>query len=229
MRSKYGICVLVALLMPAASADLVHVTFQSVTPNRIVQLSLNGGAGYGSYYAGLMNWTTDEPSARLADEFHTFCIELTEHVSFGGHYTYSLVDPALAPTALGGMGANRAGLLSELFGRYYPTANFTLADQAAAFQLAAWEIVHDTGLDLSTGTLRVRNNGAYWQLAESMLGSLTGSGPRMSLTAMAQTGVQDQVIVPEPTSMLTFAVLSAALLVRCPAPNRRLGFSTAAR
>lgn len=218
MHSRIARWALAGSLTISARADLVHVTFQTVTPNRIVELSLNSGAGYGSYYAGVLNWTTSEPSARLAEEFHTFCIELTEHVSFGGHYTYSLVDPSLAPTVLGGMGTTKANLLAELFGRYYPTANFTLSDQAAAFQLAAWEIVHDSGLDLATGTLRVRNKGAYWQLAETMLGNLTGSGPRMNLTALAQTGAQDQVVIPEPGSAMTFLTALAALCLRRGAP-----------
>lgn len=209
------------LAIPQAHAELVRATFHSVTPSRTVALSLDGGLRYGHYYAGLLNWTEDAPSARIAPEFETFCIELTEYVSFGRQYNYSITDPSMAPSALGGMGLTKAALLAELYGRFYATADFTLADVTAAFQIATWEIVHDTGLNLAAGSLRVQNSGRYWQLADSMLDELTGSGPRMSLMALSARGVQDQIVVPEPAA----AVL---LLVACIAAWRARAFGRAA-
>ena len=109
----------------------------------------------------------------------TFCLEFHEFISFETQ-TFLLLDVeqgargtapgniGAPPTgnegaglpagggAFGGIGS-RATLLQYLYGRYYGSASASDAywtqDRGAAFQLAVWELTHDTNFDVrATGT-----------------------------------------------------------------------------
>jgi hypothetical protein len=206
---------LVVAAAGVANASTLNATFNNVSPNDVVSLSLDGGSSYNSYYAGVMDWTkTGGDYAGVSGDFTTFCIEITEHVGFGGAYSFTMGDPSAGPTSfVGGMGVAKAALLSELYGRYYNTTNFSINDNAAAFQIAVWEIVNDADTSLSAGDFRVQNNGAYYTTAQNWLNSLNGTGPTMHIDAMLANGVQDQIVVPEPAS-LCMMLLSALPLLR---------------
>src|SRR5262249_14435110 len=157
-----------------------------------VSLSLNGGESYNSYLAGQMNWTkTGGDYTGVTGNFSTFCIEITEHVGFGGAYNYTIGAPATRPTSfVGGIGVAKSALPPELYARYYTTTNFTTNANAAAFQVAVWEIVNDSDTSLSSGDFRVQNNGIYYTTAQNWLNSLDGTGPTMNVDAMLANGCQ---------------------------------------
>lgn len=200
-------------LAQAASAATLTATFNNVGPYNSVSASTDGAANFSGFASGLMNWTkTGGDYAGVNGNFTTFCIELTEHVSNGGSYTYNIVSTDLAPTSLGGMGLAKAAELSELFGRFYAGLDFDNSDDMTAMQLSVWNIVYDGDHTLAAGPFQVSNGGAYFGLAQSMLGALDGTGPHASLLAMAAVGVQDQII-PEPASLV---LLAAGLLLGRP-------------
>lgn len=100
------------------------------------------------------------------DPVAAFCAELTEPISTTS-YTFNLntlprlavgtasqAGTASSNIPAGGIGSMRAARLAYLFDQYYTSdvlTAWTMTDAAPtlhAFQLAVWEITHDTGLDL---------------------------------------------------------------------------------
>jgi len=168
----------------------------------------------------------------LAATFVAFCIEPREFVSGGSTYTYNLVPLDQGTTNIGGMGAAKAALLDELFGRYYPTFGAPLdAEHASALQIATWEIVRElpaNPLNVSSGNISFRNpqDAPALTLAQTYLSSLNGQGPMAAnLAALDEVGAQDVVVqllpghalaAPEPASYATagLALVGLSLLLR---------------
>ena len=200
----------VAFAGMTASADTVVATFNTVNPGSNGAFSLDGGANWnGTGPAGLFNWTrTGGDFAGLQGNFYAFCTELTEHVGYGGNYTYTVASLEQAPTALGGMGTAKADAIRELFGRYYnPSFGSVLdTDHAAAMEMSIWEITHETTnvWNLGTGTAQFVNDSANAiNLANSMLASLDGTGPKATdLYALIANGVQDMIVPTPGTAVL---------------------------
>ena len=200
---------MVAMIAGSAAADTVTATFNTVDPGSNGSFSIDGGANWGSTGpAGLFNWTrTGGTYAGLQGNFYAFCTELTEHVGYGGSYTYDVTSLENVPTSLGGMGSAKADLVRELFGRFYNPA-FTGAldvDHAAAMQMSIWEIVYENGptLDVTTGNAQfVNDDVTAMGLANIMLASLDGTGPKSNeVFALASVGTQD-MIVPAPGTLV---------------------------
>jgi hypothetical protein len=148
-----------------------------------------------------------------------WCIELTQTFSFGGHYTN--YTPSSASNTL----------LSKLFTEAF-ASSVTDAKHSAAFQLAIWEIVYDSGdLHLDAGTFKVLNNYGHPDtiaLAQSYLDGLSTALASYTLTYLSSPNHQDFVTastvpvppthpVPEPA---TAALLAAAFF--CTAAVRRV-------
>jgi hypothetical protein len=77
------------------------------------------------------------------------------------------------------LGASKASLITELYGRYYDTAwdsaSFTGSAASLEFQLALWELSTDGTKDLSGGSFTVSDAlGSYKTDAQAMLNSLNG-------------------------------------------------------
>jgi hypothetical protein len=161
----------------------------------------------------------------LDSTFYAFCIEPREFVSQGSTYTYDLTTLDQGTTNIGGMGAAKAALISELLGRYYPDFTVALdAEHASAIQIAIWEIVRETSgtLDVSAGNVIFASpaDPAALALAQTYLSSLDGTGPMLNnIYALDEVGAQDVVVqiqgsqtespAPEP---VTFATMGAALI-----------------
>lgn len=196
----------------SASADIITARFDEVSPRRTVSISGNAGASFMNTSAGSFNWTRtggDYDGAGADGAFVTYCIELAQHISYGSSYSYETRPADLSPIPGGGMGSTRANLLAELFGRYY-NADFVANDEAAAFQVAVWELSHDDGANLLSGTIRVVNNGAWFATAQGWLDSLDGTGPRLNLLAMTHATAQDQIFVVPNGSTAALMGLAAA-------------------
>jgi hypothetical protein len=153
--------------------------------------------------------------------FDAFCIEPREFVSPGSTYTYNVGDLSLGATNIGGMGAAKADLLRELYGRFHPWFGSPLdLVTAGALQIATWEIVReDSGtLHTSTGTTRFRNpsSQAALDLAQTYLSAIDGTGPRLQ-NVLAGYWVGDQDIVfqtPEPVGLAAIGLGFLALAWR---------------
>lgn len=195
-----------------ASADTIQATFNDITPGQGVNFTL--GANNSSTTAGVFNWTRtggtySGPGPSVGDPINSFCIELTQYISYGGSYTYNVVelkDASLHPV---GMGQAKADMISALWGQHH--SDSMTIDEAAAFQISVWEIVHDTGSDITSGNFKVTTVSGFVTLAQDWLSTLDLNGPKASLLAMSRDGYQDHVFeVPTPGAaglMLTGATL----------------------
>jgi PEP-CTERM motif len=191
-----------------AQANTVEATFNDVNPGGTMVVSEDGGVTTSDAAGGVFNWTRtggDFAGPGLSGDFMTVCIETAENVAFGNNYTYQVVNLEEAPSTQNpGMGAAKADLLRELFGRYF--SDSMTVDEAVMFQAATWEIVNDDGLDIDGDGFQV-GVGAGVTIAmqgqvQVMLDSLDGTGPTVQLMAIVGDGIQDQVfVVPAPGSL----------------------------
>lgn len=121
---------------------------------------------------GQFTWTNASGDIRavgLPESFNSFCIEGLQTFSYGRTYTFPNLTTAINANPMGGasvaMGVARANLLTQFwnqFGAADPNVGFATATDAAAFQLAIWEIVNDATpagngmtFDLAAGKFQV--------------------------------------------------------------------------
>ncbi len=206
---------------PVSIGDQITVRLPNggYSPTASVNVTVSGVKSY-SGSAGVFNWDVQStnPSglqSELPDPLIAFCIELTQHVGYNNNYTYTIkaVEDAPLPGSnpipgTSGMGAVKAAHLTELYDRFYtdsPTdALYTSGTEAAAFQLAIWEIVYEDidtySFNLGTGDFysnKAPTNAATVR-ANEMLGALSGSFFRSwDLFAMSNNSRQDHLIAFE--------------------------------
>jgi len=150
--------------------------------------SYSGAAGG---FSGLLN----------GNPFQTYCVDLYQSFNWGTVYTdYSAV--ALP------------GTVAQDLGRLFTSHLGDVVDgnTSAAFQLAAWEIMYETGgsYNLSSGNFTEDGNATVHGIAQGYLDSL--GGPSVySVQKLESPTSQDFVVttpVPEPS---TYAMLVAGL------------------
>jgi len=187
-----------------------------------VDRTVNGGANWYMQDPGQFHFLTQPGSpADVPLSFYTFCIEPREFLTPGQFVSYDLVPVEQGATNIGGMGATKANVVRELLGRYYPDFSIEVDDRTgAAIQVALWEIIRENvqtigSYDLATGDVRYRtwSDPAVETLATTMLSSLTGTGPMVSVSgvqALTLVGTQDTLVqlttggfgsTPEPATL----------------------------
>jgi hypothetical protein len=193
----------------SARAGTITAKFDGVSPSQGISYKLNGGNTQ-STTAGVFDWTYVS-GVRLNNgpTFKTFCIDLSHFISTGTTYTYNLDDPnnpnADAQVFQGGLGAAKATLLSELFGKYYTSVvdNKT----GAAFQIAVWDIVYDGGVPNANSPFKVTSTGAAETTALQWLNNLDpNQGANLIVLDSVPLGNhQDQITLapaPEPSTLV---------------------------
>jgi len=218
-------CIALAIVLAggvSAHADTVVAQLTGVPLSRSFSYSLDGGSTWRSDLAGRMVWnrTGGTHVGNPMGSFFSFCVELTQHVNYNTNYTFNVVPLSQAPDPGGmgvgsGMGLTKAEQIRELWGRHYNS--IVDADTSAAFQIAVWEIVYDSGNDLLNGSFRARkiNNAlpAWVTLAQTWLNTLDGNGPKPFLGGLTSTGLQDQVYFESPAVPLPAAGLGGLALI----------------
>src|SRR4051794_16871122 len=170
----------------------MNVIDAGVAPSAITSYTLNGNKDYAD--AGVSNWTrsatnpgTFAGSPTPGEKFGVFCLEPDQEFPSGNTVAYNVIDLDSDPTN-GPMGAAKAGAIRELWGRFRGAIG-TDGTKAAAFQMAVWEIVTDSGRDLSSGVFRAgtANAGevAVKNQAQSWLNLINGTGPKANLLALS--------------------------------------------
>lgn len=227
-------------LAAPAMAQFVNSRFVNVDPKRDMSYSITDPTVMsGTTSAGLFNWqgTVTNPVG-LQGNYWAFCIELTQHVSgntnyFGNNYRVRNLEDAPRPTnSVAPMGSQKADALRELFGRFFfpafgPAINGPgiTQDEAAAMQVAIWEIVYETASaagsgtpgaaygqnwGLSTGNAVFTGRSQVLTLATSFLNALDGTGRKSyDLYAVSSENNQD-MIVPTPGAMALLGVAGVA-------------------
>lgn len=149
-----------------------------------------------------------------------FCIEIDEPAPLNTSATYDVISVSSAYNNLlsESLGTEKAGYLSELWGRYYNPEWATGNDgsNAAAFAAAIWEIVYedvppsngwDVGTDATAGISGFAIHSVNFDTANAWLNSLDGTGPMAELAVLTSEGNQNYLVaVPEPTTMLLLGV-----------------------
>lgn len=134
--------------------------------------------------------------------FQTVCIELDQYVA---SHVFNVIPVENGPQpgsllTAGPMGLAKADMLSKLWAAYWGTAHDN-SGNAAAFQIAVWEIVYDGDTDLAGGDFRHNYGGPlplFVTMAQGWLDSLPGLDDATSLIALSNLRDQDQItsIVP---------------------------------
>lgn len=211
----------IAALVPAAAqAEEIGMRALSVSGRGVHVAYDDGSTSFDkSVTAGMFTWRALGASSLYEqnDEFNSFCVELTQSVSLNQDKLYTLADVTEVPSPnadLGGMGAGQAAAMSSLVRDYWDDATSGDRTMAAAFQLAAWEIVYEggeadygdqgdaiTGLGLSSGWFTAWGHAAAASLADTWLASLVNNGIWAGVVGFTSTSSQDQIsmsVVPLP-------------------------------
>lgn len=134
-----------------------------------VRLSTNSGSSYSNVSAGAFGLRIDSyagapapvVSSGLAENFITYCFELTETLTLPTAYEARLLTP--------GMSSADAALIERLWDKYfnasitsgtvvYGALSTNVTERSAAFQAAIWNIITegaDNELDAASGAFRV--------------------------------------------------------------------------
>lgn len=199
--SRIAAAVLGLAFASQAHALVIIAKLTAITPYQNVNMTFNGGANWRTVRAGvnLFEIVGGEPSS-LAPTFKAFCIDVQQSISYNTSVTYTTGTLESAPVPGGGMGATKANRLRELWGRYFDMAVLSNTN-AAAFQVAAWEIVNDNTLNLSWGNVRMDGSASTKSLAQSWLNSLTGDTSKFAPCYSLQSGTKQDMFVPSAGSL----------------------------
>ena len=150
------------------------------------------------------------------NSFSAMCVDVNRDLSFGTTYTnYTAMTPAAY-----GFSSTQVGLFNRLYTDYYATSH-TNGVNAAAFQIAVWEITYDGNgtLNLGANTFTLGSGGnatakataATWlsTLASQSVGAWNFTVLDSQSVTGGQSATQDLLVaVPEPE---TYALLLAGL------------------
>lgn len=205
---------IVAGAAQAGTVEIKNVTNLAALTS--VQLSFDGGGSFNNALAGQLEIQRvggTDTSFNPAGDYFTFCIEPTE---FLGNVVMTLTAVRFGDTAVGGMGATKAALVSELYARYQPVLDVVVTnDVGAALQIATWEILRETTATLSMGggSFRATGPAPVIALADGYLASLTGSPRLFNLNALIAIGNQDLLVqVPSPATLALLGLGMIGLL-----------------
>ncbi|MBN9119630.1 MAG: hypothetical protein J0I06_10830 [Planctomycetes bacterium] len=197
-RAGWLVAVAVGLVAPATAPaqapDEVTARYEGLDSKANFTFRLRGEVH--TRPVGTLNWTVPEKhfsTSSLGRTFKTYCAEPLVGVAAGNTYRFELLSPNhpaaynLPDTEEGWKeAALRNKYIRELFGRYYHEGAESAADPdaARAFQVALWELTHETDLpagparfDLGTGTFRAEYPGpppVFVTQAQQYLRSLSG-------------------------------------------------------
>ena len=223
--------------MPAR-ADFVTTTFSNVNPGEIVTITMNGASESG--WAGVYNFTnTSSNTGGLSSSFGGFCIDIGQDIYANQTVQFTVASLPNAPVPGKAMGLLRAELIGELWYQDYSLIG-TSNSNAAAFQIAIWEIINETqtnngklDLNVLTGAFTVSDSDTTTlNTANSWLGALdlSGNGPQdpglIALTSMSYQDYAVQgVVTPAPAGWILGLVGSMVLVLQMAWRSRKQSFA----
>ena len=211
-------------LCGSARADVV-TTFTGVDPFQTADVSAtrNGTTrSINDTTVGVFNFVvTNDGGTGLGPTIRSFCADFFQDVSVGNPYTFTPVAFSALPDVNGN--ATKISKVTELYDRYYDVA--TTPQNAAAFQLALWEILYDpTTTNLSSGNFRASDNPGAISLAQGWLNTIGNPGipdpaRKYNLTGLLSATGQDQIVpsgepIPAPAGVVLLAIGAVGLVVR---------------
>lgn len=190
------VCLILGLLIAStADADTVLLDYQNVY-GEIVYIS--GTWHTGSVWAGIYKLIVD---GRSVD---SFCIDLQDNTTTTPK-EYDVVALWQAPDpTLGPMGTEKAIVIEKLWNMaYHP--DMTTAE-AAALQVAIWDVLVDLDYSVSTGGFR-----STYTAANTLLNDVQSWTGRSHLEAYTDPTYQDYVVTPEPGILILLGIALSAV------------------
>lgn len=228
IRGGKPLAIVVAAIIAAgtlatpAPADFETATFSNVNPGEVVTIPVNGKLESG--WAGYYNFVNG--SGLIKGPFSGFCIDIGQDIYYNQTVNFGVAQLQAAPTPGTAMGTTKANLVRELWYNNYSASGLSNSN-AAAFQIAIWEIINESSgnpLSVSNGAFTVSANAATLTTANNWLQALdpTGNGARANnLMALTSDTYQDYVVaVPTPAPPGWVLVLSGAALLAVPFAGR---------
>jgi hypothetical protein len=179
--------VLLGLLLNAPQAEAgFNATLNSVATNNGSYVTLNvqntNAPVFGeNVIAGQLNWTATSAVSGLTgagNTFGTFCIEIPQNVYLGTSYTLSQTDLTSLPTSGPALSPLKVAQIQALWAASY--GSIATATDSAAFQVAIWEIVYQSGstYDVGSGNFTASGNSTVTLQATAYLdlAKVSGSG-----------------------------------------------------
>ena len=169
----------------ARPRDFVTATFANVNPGEVVTIPV--GSGTESGWAGVYNF--NNASGAVSGSFSGYCIDIAQNifanqtVTFGVAALSSAPVDGIQPTA---MGTLRANLIGELWFNDQGLVGSSNSN-AAAFQIAIWEIINETKTN-KDGTLALNINSGSFYATDSDATTLTTANTWLSQLNLAGTG-----------------------------------------
>jgi hypothetical protein len=246
--SKLAVVALAALCGSGAYAGTLTADFSAPLGLKDVEFTwtYNGGEARDERTALIQGDRTDSAGPGVdgfvGSSFEAYCVEIGQTIQVPKNHTYADVVPlGFSTTDTGGatgpifFDATRTLAMENLYGTF--ASSVTDKTEAAAFQLAVWEIAFDDDLNLAasggdmyvTATQYASNIAAVDLAADWLLQVKTGqdifgqpiSLTRQSLYLLTDPDRQDLIApggfyppVPEPASMLALAAGIGALAAR---------------
>ena len=223
LNHLFSLALLISLGMISTQASAqLHVveapTVNGMTLN--LDLPVNSSSA-GNYWSGLLNITATPALGGTSSSFAAFCIDPSQYASV----TASDYFLSTGLSALGN--STQETWVSNLYSNSYASSIGSTTD-AAAFQLALWDLAKDDG-NLSSGSVRSTGstNTTVLGSANSMItAAKLGAGPaQYSFSLYTSNTAQDFVVVtsvsavPEPE---TYAMLLSGMCLLGFTARRRL-------
>lgn len=151
-----------ALIATATSAHAASITLTGLTTpiqytSEVKKAPAPIASGVGIGVASGLKWSGgDGFDAGIEDDFLAWCFDLIHPVSLGKSYEYAAVEAPYSNSYLLA-GADRR--VSKLFNANYDTLDATDQVQAAAFQLAVWEVANDDDFSVTSGVFQAAGYG----------------------------------------------------------------------
>ncbi len=214
---------LVSLSHQAQASLMLDASYNNGFDGESISISHNGvssrpGVGLLTFDLAQNTPTDSLPFMLNGLTIETFCVEFTQGV-INGWQSYSLVETSQVFSSV----------QSEAIERLYTAYHGQVGSSAnnAAFQLALWEVVHEThasSWDLTTGNFQATSNVSIVNMANSWLSSLDSIESQFSLYVLTNSSSQNQLVfsgvpldtppsVPAPATLGLFG-LGALLLLR---------------
>jgi hypothetical protein len=226
-RFFVGGALLCILVMPTrADADQIQLNGPALT--KVVTIGgTNVNNYHGSVQAGALSWTwIGTPPAGFAQSFYSYCVDLAHVVTNPQEVTVRSSEGFTNGVANGGTKA--AWLFNQYAAGIHQMADLTTAAlYSAGLQIAIWEAMYDTTLNLSSGGFTAStSNTAVMNAATNYLTELYKSNMVAVATILDSTRStgQDQIVaqVSEPSTLMLMglAFFGFALLARRPVVAR---------